>query len=360
METSYTLLIAGTIMRRYPHADDYPYRSWCYPQGFMLWGFIRLYEKTGDERYRQYVLDYCEKHVGENGGIPAFTGISLDDIMAGSVLVWAWQTTRQEKYRIASRHVRQAFDDYPRNEDGGFWHGRHLPREMWVDGLFMGLMFLTRYGKYVDDRDFCFGETVRQLSIVFDRCEKDGTGLLYHAYSEDGKAPWAHPVTGTSPEVWSEGLGWYAMILADALELLPKDFQGYERLSMQLCRLIDSLEKVQDPASGLWYQVVDKPSHPKNWHDTSGSAMFLYAVKKAGLLGIAGSEQCDRIAARAFGGIKTKCILDYEGNANIHDACNGLCVQSDYDAYVDYARNINCQEAVAACLWAGQIMEFGL
>ncbi len=54
---------------------------------------------------------------------------------------------------------------------------------MWVDGLFMGLMFLTRYGKYVDDKEYCFDETVKQLSIVFDRCEKDGTGLLYHAYS---------------------------------------------------------------------------------------------------------------------------------------------------------------------------------
>jgi unsaturated rhamnogalacturonyl hydrolase len=88
--------------------------------------------------------------------------------------------------------------------------------------------------------------------------------------------------------------------------------------------------------------------------------MFLYAVKKAGLLGIVGRDQCDRMAARAFSGIKTKCVLDYEGNADIHDACNGLCVQINYDAYVGYARNVNCQEAVAAFLWAAVIMEFGL
>ena len=352
--------MAETIMRRYPEADNYPYRSWSYPQGFVLWGFIRLYEKTGDGKYKKYVMDYCEKHVKENGDVPAFTGVSLDDIMTGSVLVWAWNTSKQQKYKIACDRIRRAFDDYPRNSDGGFWHGRHLPHEMWVDGLFMGLMFLTRYGKFAGDTDYCFKETVKQLSVVFDRCEKDSSGLLYHAYSEDRKAPWAHPVTGKAYEIWSEGLGWYAMILADVLELLPRNFEGFERLSMQLCKLIDGLEKVQDPSSGLWYQVVDKPSHPRNWHDTSGSAMFLYAVKKAGLLGIADKERCSRIAARAYEGIKTKCIVDHDGLANILDACNGLCVQVNYDVYVDYARNINCQEAVAAFLWACQIMEYGL
>lgn len=360
MEAGYARLISETILRRYPEADRYPYRSWSYPQGFLLWGFIRLYEKTGKQVYWEYILQYCDGHVGENGDIQGFSGISLDDIMTGSVLVWAYVKTGFPKYKLACENIRKAFDDYPRNGDGGFWHARNLPHEMWVDGLFMGMMFLIRYGKYIADEAYCFNEGVRQLTVVFDRCEKDGSGLLYHAYSEDRKARWAHPITGKSPEIWCEGLGWYGMILADALELLPKDHAGYDGLTMQMRKLVDGLSMVQDDSSGLWYQVVDKPGHPRNWHDTSGSAMFLYAVKKAGLLGIAERDKCDRMAAHAFEGIKTKCVLDAQGNANIQDACNGLCVQSCYDDYVDYTRNVNCQEAVAAFLWAAQIMEYGL
>jgi rhamnogalacturonyl hydrolase YesR len=34
-------------------------------------------------------------------------------------------------------------------------------------------------------------------------------------------AGWADPATGLSPEVWSEGLGWYALILVECLVLLP-------------------------------------------------------------------------------------------------------------------------------------------
>lgn len=357
---SYAKLMANTIQNRYPEADAYPYRSWTYPQGFMLWGFIRLYEKTGEQKYFDYIRGYCDKHVTENGEIPAFTGESLDDIMAGSVLAWAYTKTKAEKYRRACDKIRRAFDDYPRNSDGGFWHGRRLFHEMWVDGLFMGLMFLTRYGAYVGDAAYCFDETVRQLSIVFDRCEKDGSGLLYHAYSEDRTARWAHPITGKSSEIWCEGLGWYSMILPDVLELLPKEHAGYDRLVMQLQKLISGLAKVQDDASGLWYQVVDKPNFSRNWHDTSGSAMFLYAIKKAQLLGLADQALCEKVAAHAFSGLKAKCIVNPDGNANIYDACNGLCVQMSYDAYVEYARNVNCQEAIAAFFWAAQIMEYGL
>jgi len=358
--SNYSLTFAGTLLRRYPDPDSYPYRSWSYPQGFMLWGFIRLFEITGEKKYKEYVLSYCEKHVQDDGTVPAFSGVSLDDIMAGSVLVWAFVETGQEKYRKACDIVRKAFDDYPRNRDGSFWHGRNLPGELWIDGLFMCLMFLTRYGKYIGDSDYCFSETVKQLTLGFNNCEKDNSGLLYHGWCQDSKAPWAHPITGKSSDIWCEGLGWYAMILSEVLGLLPQNQPGRDKLVMQLQKLINGLEIVQDTASGLWYQVVDKPGYNKNWHDTSGSAMFLYAVKKAGLLGICDTKKCDEIAEFAFNGVKTKCILDLEGNINVYDACDGLCIQLNFDAYTDYTRNVNSKEAVCACFWAAIIMEYGI
>ena len=55
--------------------------------------------------------------------------------------------TGDERYRTAAECVYAAFADYPRNSDGGFWHGRRLPGEMWIDGVFMGGMFLSRYGE---------------------------------------------------------------------------------------------------------------------------------------------------------------------------------------------------------------------
>ena len=58
---------AEYLMKKYPRADLYPYRSWTYPQGFLLWGYIRLYEKTGREDFYNYILAYCQEHVNEDG-----------------------------------------------------------------------------------------------------------------------------------------------------------------------------------------------------------------------------------------------------------------------------------------------------
>ena len=352
---------AADLMTRFPRANDYPFRSWCYAQGFYLWGFIHLYEKTGDPALLDYVRGYGEDHVNAAGEIEGFHGDSLDDIMAGSVLVWLFRQTGEEKYRTAAGRVRRAFDDYPRNPDGGFWHARGLKGEMWVDGLFMGLMFLTRYGQVIGDREFCYGETVHQLKTVFARCRKDSTGLLYHAYSENGRQEWASRLTGCSPEVWSEGLGWYAMMLAEAVAILPEDVPGREDLTEQLRLLCRDLLKTQDDGCGLWYQVVDKPGFKKNFHDTSGSAMFTYTLRRAQAMGVIGGEKTDgsvsdgafvsRRIALAVRGILSKCVRGLNGT-HVLDACNGLGVQRDYDSYVSFPITVDAQEAVAAVLWA--------
>lgn len=355
----YAAALADDLMERYPKADMYPYKSWSYPQGFLLWGFIRLYEKTGREEYCRYVMDYCEQHVDFDGNICLFTGVSLDDIMTASVIVWAYHFTGDSRYKRACMQVRETFRDYPRNSDDGFWHGKERPGEMWVDGVFMGLMFLVRYGKYVDEESYCYSETIRQLSVIFDRCQKDKTGLLYHAYSEGKKAPWANKITGCSPEVWSEGLGWYALILADVLGVMPREWIQKSSVEEHFILLADCLLDVQDEGCGLWYQVVDKPGFPKNFHDTSGSAMFLYMLKKGVDLGILQGEEYKKSICRAYRGILSKCVKGLDGDIHILDACNGLCVQNHYDVYVDYTKTTDAQEAVAAVLWSLVAVEFG-
>ena len=357
MNKGYAAALAGTIMDRFADPDSYPYRSWSYSQGFMLWGFIRLYEYTGNTSYRDYVLRYCEEHVDAEGNIAGFSGVSLDDIMTGSVLIWAFQETGEQRYRLACDRIRKVFDDYPRNANGGFWHGKQLPGEMWVDGLFMGLMFLTRYGAVIGDSEYCFSESVRQLNIVFECCEKDHTGLLYHAYSENPEPAWVNPVSGNSPEIWSEGLGWYAMMLAEALELIPEGTEGRDSLVRQMQALARGLALCIDPVAHLWFQVVDKPRTKKNWHDTSGTAMFLYALHKALRLG-ALEEKYAGLCDLAFDGLKSKCLFDLDGHMNVYDACDGLGVQTDYDSYMFFPRTVNAKEAVAAVLWACTEMEY--
>jgi len=38
---------------------------------------------------------------------------------------------------------------------------------------------------------------------------------------------------------------------------------------------------VQDPVTGLWYQVMDQPTRAGNYREASASSMFVYALAKA-------------------------------------------------------------------------------
>jgi len=361
----WSIKIADTVMRRFPRAGLYPWKPWSYPEGFLLWGFEELYKSElhgiKDKRYEDYILQFADEFVDESGRIPLFAGDSLDDMLCGSIIALAYAKTGAEKYKTACRQVRRAFDAYPRNADGGFWHGVPLPREMWVDGVFMGQMFLLKYGSLVSDQDadYCFDEAARQIKLIYDRAHKPGTGLIYHAYSEDRKAFWADPATGLSPEIWCEGLGWYAVLLPHALEALPATHPGRQTVCRQYAELLQSLKDCQDPQTGLWYQIVDKGGRADNWHDTSGSAMFAYSMMRAVELGLPGinGEEYAQAARRAFSGLLSKMKINADGLVDIYDACEGLCVQKDYETYINYPRTVNAQECLAACLMAAAAVE---
>jgi len=354
----YSELLSSTLMKRYPNPDMYPYRSWCYPQGFMLWGMKMLWEYTGDAKYYDYIILYADTHVDGNGNINKFKGNSMDDMQAGSVIAWAYGQTGAKKYKKACKTIRNAFNDYPRNSRGGFWHERGK-NEMWVDGVFMGQMFLAHYGYYIGEKEYCYGESAKQLAIICELCRKGNTGLILHAIAEHKDAEWADPVTGLSPEVWSEGLGWYALILAEVLAVFDKNHPEREILITQYKQLLESLKHHQDKHTGLWHQVVDKGDRPDNWHDTAGSAMFMYSIMKAVKMNIVSRLDYGECIQKAYKGLVRKARLNDGNLVDIYDACDGLCVQESYDIYVNYIQKINAKEAVAAFLWAVTEYEWG-
>jgi rhamnogalacturonyl hydrolase YesR len=228
---------------------------------------------------------------------------------------------------------------------------------MWIDGVFMGGMFLTRYGAVIGDQDYCFNEVTRQIIILADRCRKGETGLFLHAFDESKSVSWADKVTGLSSDVWSEGLGWYALILVETLNALPLDHPHRAAVMDIWLELVEGLRKVQDSETGLWYQVVDKGDRPDNWHDTSGSAMFVYAIQRAIDLGSIDAEAYAPVVKKGYDGIISKARINQDELVDIYDACNGVCVQNCYEDYINYPKVVNAKEAVGGFLWATAIVE---
>ena len=54
----WSIKMAETLMKRFPNPNDFPFKSWSYSQGFMLWGMEALYRYTGDNIYSDYFRLY--------------------------------------------------------------------------------------------------------------------------------------------------------------------------------------------------------------------------------------------------------------------------------------------------------------
>jgi rhamnogalacturonyl hydrolase YesR len=365
---SWAVAAADSLMKRYPDFRTAYFRPWTYVHGYDLYAFEMLHRSTGDRKYRDYVEGYISKMVDDEGNVAytdrktgketpvAFT--NLDNMMTGNLVVAMYEYTKEDRYRRAADKMRKALDDYPRNSDGGFWHAKSLKGQMWIDGVFMGQMFLIRYGKSIGDSDYCFDEATKQITVFAKRCRKGDTGLFYHGWSESPETTkWADPQTGLSPEVWSEGLGWYALILVETLAVLPKDHPRRAEVLDILRGLAAGLKRTQDPKTGRWFQVVDKGDRPDNWTDTSGSAMFVYCLQHGIDLGLLDKDEYAPVVEKGYKGMIASAVVNDDGLVDVSSACDGVGVQKDYEHYVNYKRVVNAKEAFGGFLWATAIVE---
>ncbi len=142
--------MALTLMKAHPEAyqiDGKTEPKWDYVHGLVMTGFEQLYKKTNNQKYFDYVKGYADSTIDENGKIPSykFENYNIDMLEAGNILFDLYDKTKDQKYLIAMQKLRSQLDVQPRTSEGGFWHKKIYPNQMWLDGLFMGAPFYAHY-----------------------------------------------------------------------------------------------------------------------------------------------------------------------------------------------------------------------
>ena len=298
--------------------------NWGYAVSLALYGQYLVYLRTGDRKYLDYIQGWADHNVSDDGVINRKI-TALDYMLPGNLMLVLYKETGKQKYKTAAESIRRALDDYPRTEDGGLWHATSRQHQLWLDGMFMSMPFLVRYGVAFDDKKYAFDEAPKQLLIYAKHLNDPNTGLMFHAYDESGKQQWADPVTHHSPIFWCRAIGWFGMALVEVLELLPHNHPQRGDLIRQLKQLAAAYEKYQDPATGLWYQVVDKATTPGNWLETSSSCMYTYTLSRAVERGYIAKHYA-KVARKGYSGVLTQLTRDDEGFAHIANICEGTNV----------------------------------
>ena len=316
--------VVESTMKRYPKPADLG--AWAYAKTLFLFGEYLVWKRTGDPRYLDYIKSWVDSHVS-NGGDIDHNLEALDYMLPGNLLLVLYQETRDEKYRVAAEKIRRRLDTYPRTSDGGLWHATNASRksQLWLDGTYMSMPFLVRYGQMIGDGKYANDEATKQLLVDASHLKDPNTGLLYHAYDESGASTWADQKTHHSAEFWGRAMGWYGMAIIDVLEVLPANHPKRAQLIAVLQDLIKGLAKYQDSKTGLWYQVVDKGSADGNWLETSSSSMYTYIISMAVRRGYVDKSYED-VAKKGYQGVLTKLSIGDDGLANIADICEGTNV----------------------------------
>ena len=271
-----------------------PYKDgrWCYEDGCVLIGCIALYRATGEPLFRDYVLRWVDGAVNADGTIPGYITkqYSIDDILCGRSLFFAYEETGGEKYKKALDFHMQRLSGHPRCRCGSFWHKENYPNQVWLDGLYMAEPFYMEYERRFD-RDEKLPDIVRQFQNVRAHLWNPEKKLNYHGWDESLQQPWCDKQTGLSKNFWLRSTGWYLMALVDCIGLCNEQLYEHYRALVDIFReSLDGVLPYRDPASGLFLQVIDRPDVSGNYPETSGSAMIACALMKGVRLGILDEE----------------------------------------------------------------------
>jgi unsaturated rhamnogalacturonyl hydrolase len=314
-EARWSVRMAESVMERSPVLMN----RWHYEVGTMLVGFQQLYEVTGDERYYEFIKSNIDEFIEEDGSIRTYTveEYNLDQINSGKLLFLLYDRTGDPRYRIAADTLRRQLAGHPRTEEGGFWHKLVYPHQMWLDGIYMASPFYAQYGAEFDD-PAAFDDVARQITLITRHTRDLRTGLLHHAWDESRSMFWADSLTGLSENYWGRAIGWYAMALVDVLDHLPEDHRDRHEIIRVLQGVARGVADVQDPVTGTWYQILDMPNRPPNYHEASASAMFVYALAKGVRKGYL-DQAYYHVARRGYEGVLNHFIeVDQNGMVNMH------------------------------------------
>jgi unsaturated rhamnogalacturonyl hydrolase len=356
--TSLAVKFADAIIARWPNATQIDgANAFEYNVGIVLRGIEAVYQRTGDVRYRNYIQKYVDSFIDDSGTLNIPTGHSFDNIQPSVLFFLLSREVGTAKYAMAATKVRAMYDTWPRNAEQGFWHKDQYPNEMWLDSIYMGEVFLARYGATasLNCGSFCFDTVGQQMTLLATHVRDTATGLLYHAWDQDKNATWADPSTGRSPVIWGRALGWYAMSLVDNLDLMPSTHPSYAPLLDILKGLAVGLKNTQDSKTGLWYQVVDQGTKSDNWLETSGSGMFVYALKLGMQHGYLDSSYT-QVANLGWQGMQSKVTMT-SGRPSITGAVQGMGVQNDYANYVNKMQLTDSPHGLCAILLSAAVME---
>lgn len=255
----------------------------------------------------------------------------VDNNVFGSVPLELYLQTKQQKYLnlglryadtqwILPKNATPAEKEW--NDMGYSWQTR-----IWIDDMFMITAVQAQAYRATGDRHY-IDRAAREMVFYLDKIQLEN-GLFYH-----------------SPEArycWGRGNGWMAVGMAEILRILPDDSPYRAHIMEGYHKMMAALLKYQE-LDGMWRQIIDDP---EAWKETSGTAMFTYAM----ITGVKNGW----LDKKLYGSGARKGWLALTGYINDNDelteVCEGTNIKNDRKHYLQRKRITGDLHGQAPLLW---------
>ena len=321
----YSVWMSDSDIERHPEGwtiDFYEKPKWEYTHGLMMTAHLKVWKRSGEEKYLSYAKGFADFMINEEGVIKTYkkSDYNIDRVNPGKFLMELYKHTGDEKYRLAIEELRDQMREHPRTSEGGFWHKKRYPHQMWLDGLYMGSPFLAQYAVEFNEAEL-FDDVVKQFELINKHSWDGDDKVFYHGWDESREQKWADPVTGLSPNVWGRAMGWLSMAVVDALDFVPEDHPGRDKILQVGANMAESIARHQDAESGVWWQVLDQPEREGNYLEASASSMFTYFLLKGSRKGYIDAKY-QEVGLIGYNGILENFIRENEdGSLSLTDVC---------------------------------------
>lgn len=319
---------AQTVMDKFKPEELPPNHRFHYHQGIFLTGVERLYKLTGDTKYRDYIKQWVDFNIDENGNAPRCMIIEFDDLQPAVLLFGLYAETGDERYRIMLERVHGVIEKWPVNAYGGVWHKYQNKNQMWLDSMYMMGVITAMCANFFDNK-YLFNKIHTQMVLMREHMTNPETGLLYHMWDDSKEVGFVDQQTGCIQVHWGRAMGWYVAALAQILDLMPEDHPYRQDFIDTEIKYLTAVKKYQDHNTGLWYQVLDRTEDQRNWFETSCTSLFTYAAVKLRNTGLIG-DAFDGMIQAGYKGVLSK--TDLKGKTL---EVTGVCVGTGVH-YLDY------------------------
>ena len=352
------LKLADSTFKRFPNLSD----KWDHEYAVTLKAMEDIWMLTNDQKYFDYIEASIDPIVEDDGQIKggySLEAYELDNINTGRVLFSLYNKTKDEKYKKAAELLKSQLDTHPRTSFGNHLHKKDIKDIIFIDSIYMGVIFLAQYGKEFDDSE-ALDDAINQIINVAQLNQDKETGLLYQGYNETKTEVWADKETGLSSSFWARGIGWYSVALIEMIEYLPEDHPKKDQLVEIFKNLMKGVVDVQDE-TGVWWQVLDQKDREGNYLEASASGMFTYSLAKGTRLGYIDYKDN---AIKGYNGLIEQFIREgSDGETHLIGTCiSGGLGGKDYrdgsfESYAVEETGVDDQKGVGTFLMSGVQIE---